>query len=212
MTIPLAALPFPRVQVFTDLGVVAANHRLQFYAAGTTDPLDTYSDHLGLTPNANPVTLDDAGRATVYIQARGYKMAFLPPVGNDTPIYTQDNIFAPGWFAWSQIGLLLAEGERDVNSGYEVVAADLFVTVNSSGGADPCVITLPASGDRLQPVTIKNRGSIVLAVTPQAGETIDGVSGPYTVPVSATPLFPAITLLPDPESVGNWLILSSHGI
>ena len=210
MAIPFAALPFPRIQLFTSVGAVAASHRLAFYVPGTTTPLDTYADHLGVTPNANPLTLDAAGRATVYIAAKGYKAAFLPPAGNDTPIWTQDNVFDPGFYTFGRLGILLSDGSEDVASGYAVDDDDILVTVASTGGPDPCVITLPDATTRQQPVFIKNMGTIVVDVTPQAAQPIEGITAAYRIPVAATPLFPCVEFRPRPA--GKWFITSSHGI
>jgi hypothetical protein len=52
--------------------------KLYSYVAGTLTPLATYSDPAGLTPNANPVICDSAGRAFVYLTANtGYKLNLL---------------------------------------------------------------------------------------------------------------------------------------
>jgi len=88
---------------------------------------------------------------------------------------------------------------------------DNFITVDSTGGANPCIINLPLADTRTFPLGIKNLGTIALAVTPNGSDTIDGVAAAYSVPVAATPEFPCIWLLPDPDGSG-WWILASHGV
>lgn len=70
--------------------------KLYCYVAGTSTPLDTYptySDALaGTNANANPVVLDSAGAAQVWVQASAYK--FILKSSADVTLYTQDNVYA----------------------------------------------------------------------------------------------------------------------
>ncbi len=94
-----APIPFIKNQWFTSTGVVAAGYKLCTYAAGTTTPATTYSTSTG-TSNTNPVTLDTAGRANVFLDASAYKfILYAPGTGNTcnganvgTAIWTEDNI------------------------------------------------------------------------------------------------------------------------
>jgi hypothetical protein len=79
----------------------------------------------------------------------------------------------------------------------------------STGGDDPCIVNLPPSADYPGgPLTIKNMGTIDLAVTPAGAETIDTVAGPYTVPASATPLFSTLVLMSNGSS--GWYMQSRY--
>lgn len=55
------------IQFFDDNGDPLAAGKLYTYAAGTTTPKATYTAADGLTANANPVVLDSAGRAVVFL-------------------------------------------------------------------------------------------------------------------------------------------------
>jgi hypothetical protein len=105
---------------------------------------------------------------------------------------------------------VLSEGGKEVVSGYTVLTTDRLVTVDSTGGPNPCVINLPAASEATQPLVIKNLGTVALAVTPNGADTIDTLASAYTVPVSATPVFPSIQMVPDGTSA--WYILASHGL
>ena len=86
------------MQLFTNGGLPAAGYQLFCYEAGTTTKLDTYSDSDLTVPNANPIVLDSAGRATVFLQPLSYKFVFASPTDTDpptSPIWTVDNISAP---------------------------------------------------------------------------------------------------------------------
>lgn len=97
-------IPAVPAQFFTDTGAVAAGHLLFTYAAGTTTKLATYSDYLLATPNANPIVLDSAGRATIFLDAASYKFVLAPPTDTDpptSPLWTRDKIPATSAFATS---------------------------------------------------------------------------------------------------------------
>lgn len=62
------------VQFFDSAGLVLAGGKLYSYAAGGTSTLQaTYTDSTGLVANTNPVILDSAGRANVWLGAASYR-------------------------------------------------------------------------------------------------------------------------------------------
>lgn len=84
---------YPQVilQLFDNYGVVLAGGKIYSYEGGTTTPLVTYQDLNGATPNANPVVLDAAGRATVRI-TEGVSYKFIVKDSADVTIATYDHI------------------------------------------------------------------------------------------------------------------------
>lgn len=62
--------------------------KIEFYAAGTTTPKDTYTDRAKTSPSTNPIVLDVYGRAVVYGDGL-YK--FVIKDSNDNTIKTIDN-------------------------------------------------------------------------------------------------------------------------
>jgi hypothetical protein len=90
--------PFPKHQFFTNNGVVAASYKLFTYLAGTATKQATYTDYALGSANTNPIVLDSAGRATIFLSPGvAYKFVFTtngdsdPPV---SPIWTVDNVNA----------------------------------------------------------------------------------------------------------------------
>lgn len=81
------------VQTFFDSNGDPLNGGFVYtYAAGTSTPLATYTN-VGLTvANANPIVLDSAGRAVIFLSAASYKFE----VQNSAAVvqWTQDNISA----------------------------------------------------------------------------------------------------------------------
>ena len=86
--------PVPFLQFIDANGAPLAGGKLYTYAAGTTTPLATYTTYAGTTPNANPVILDSAGRASVWLGAGSYK--FVLKDSTDVLVYTTDNIVNAG--------------------------------------------------------------------------------------------------------------------
>lgn len=85
-------MPAPRFEGFDDNGDPLSGGLLYTYVAGTTTAQATYSEVTLTTANANPVVLDSAGRAIVYLSPASYKFVLKNSAG--TTIWTQDNISA----------------------------------------------------------------------------------------------------------------------
>lgn len=81
-------LPNPKSQWFNSSGAPLSGGKIYTYVAGTSTAKNTYSDHLGATPNANPVILDSRGEATIYWDG-SYKVVVKDSA--DVTIYTLDN-------------------------------------------------------------------------------------------------------------------------
>jgi len=95
-TLPNAVpLPNARTQVLDHLGRACSGCLLWTYAAGTSTPQVTYTDSTGSTPNTNPIVLDTAGAANIWIGALSYKLTLeRPPIvsGHGVPLWTVDNV------------------------------------------------------------------------------------------------------------------------
>jgi hypothetical protein len=77
------------VQFFDDTGTPLAGGKLYTYTAGTNTPKATYTTATGDIENTNPVELDSAGRAVVFISG-SYKFTLTNSA--DVPIRTTDNV------------------------------------------------------------------------------------------------------------------------
>lgn len=81
----------PQVQFFDNNGDPLSGGFLYSYQAGTSTPQDTYTDSALDVPNANPVELDSAGRAVIYLSPTpAYK--FILKDADLVTITTQDNV------------------------------------------------------------------------------------------------------------------------
>lgn len=91
-------MPSPVFTGFDSNGDPVGSGKLCTYTAGTSTPATTYSDSALSVPNANPVVLNSAGRATVYLSVgASYKFTLLTAGSDGTcstgsTVWTADNI------------------------------------------------------------------------------------------------------------------------
>lgn len=86
--------PVPKLQFFGTDGLPLVGGKLYTYAAGTTTPIATYTDNTQASLNTNPVILDSAGQANVWlIDTTTYKYALTD--ANNVPLFTVDYVSVP---------------------------------------------------------------------------------------------------------------------
>lgn len=86
--------PPPKLQFFGTDGLPLVGGKLYTYAAGTTTPLASYTDHTGVTANTNPVILDSNGEADVWLpDTTSYK--YVLKTSADVTLYTVDYVAVP---------------------------------------------------------------------------------------------------------------------
>lgn len=91
-------LPWIRAQFFDDDGAPLAGGYVAFYEAGTTNYQDVYESYGATEAQSNPVALDSAGTASIWIDGT-YDIAVYDGVNADpsngdygTLLYTRENI------------------------------------------------------------------------------------------------------------------------
>jgi hypothetical protein len=83
-------MPVPRQQFFDNNGDPLAGGLLDVFLAGTSTRTNTYSDAALSSANTNPVELDSAGRASIFLDALSYKFVLKTSAG--AVIWTQDEV------------------------------------------------------------------------------------------------------------------------
>jgi hypothetical protein len=84
--VAVAPINLPHIQ----LGSAYSGAKLYSYIAGSSTPQDTYVDSGGVTKNANPVVLDAAGGANVWLADASYKFILKTSAG--VTVWTVDNV------------------------------------------------------------------------------------------------------------------------
>lgn len=221
---PGTVMPAPVFYGTDANGNPLSGGKLETYIAGTTTPLATYSDAALTTPHANPVILNAAGRATIYLSPTAYKFVLKDSLGNT--IYTVDNVAAtPTFGSASDVtgvagealsardAVILSDGSSDAGGAGAAgkwVKADADFAIRSSRalavGVVPAAISNGASG------TIRVLGVVsgFSGLTPGAGYFVGATAGAMvtTAPFQRRLVGTAISateLLVAPESMDQGL-------
>lgn len=128
MAQPLAA-PY---SYFADSnGAPLAGGKIYTYIAGTTTPQASYTDSTAITPLANPVILDSAGRAQIWLSGT-YKIVVKDSL--DNTISTTDNITA-----LSNSGDMMKSTYDPANIGEQLVGLTAVQTLTNKTLTTPTV-------------------------------------------------------------------------
>jgi hypothetical protein len=141
-------LPNGKCQFIDQNGAPLANGSVFFYAPGTTNPLPTYQDSAGTTPNTNPIQLDSRGQAIIW--------------GSAT--YRQIVKDANGVTVWDQIVSAAASADA-LNT--------LTATLSSSSGSSTIGFVGAAPGSTVRTVQDKLRESVSVADFGAVGDGSD---------------------------------------
>ena len=158
--------PYAFMQELDNNGYPLVGGKIYTYEAGTTTPKATYTDASATITNANPVILDGSGRAAVWLGDGAYKLVLKTAA--DVTIKTIDNI--------------TGESANAFGSNVNIITSNTSITAayaNSSLIASNTItLTLPPVDQAGQGFyfTIKNNGSGIVTIDPDAAELIDGVA------------------------------------
>ena len=126
-----------RFQGFDSSGNPLSGGLLYTYTSGTLTPLSTYTTQLGGVANSNPVVLDSAGRAQVWLGASSYRMILKSAAG--ATVTDDDNLSPYSSNAVTFIAareLQTATASQTVftlaTSSYEVGGGSLLVIVDGA--------------------------------------------------------------------------------
>lgn len=99
--------PAPYFTGLDNSGNPLSGGLLYTYAAGTTTPLATYADSGLVTPLSNPIVLDSAGRAVIYLTNTSYK--FILKTAGGTTLETVDPVTSVGAANSGLVGAAIGE-------------------------------------------------------------------------------------------------------
>jgi len=131
----LGLMPFVQLREFNDSGMLLAGGKIYFYRAGTTTPLATYADAQGTTANPNPVILDAAGSAKIFLLPAKYRVEIYD--ANDGLIHEIDEIGSASGATLGGTGSLAIVSNYDELRGLDEDFDAVLVlgrTVASDGG------------------------------------------------------------------------------
>lgn len=157
--------PLPRIRFFDASGDPLAGGKLYTYVAGTTTPKVTYTNFSGNTANTNPVILDAAGEADVWLSGN-YKMILKN--SSDVQQWERDNISGlptdlPQWLTVTGTDNILGTPSTQI-TGYAAQQTFYFI----AAGTNTTAVTINISGLGTKDIT--KDGSTAL----QAGDIVSG--------------------------------------
>ena len=189
--VPVSPVQNPHVTFVNGAGAPCAHCTLQTFAAGTTTPLATYTDASGTSMNTNPIILDPAGGANIWVGNNSYKFVLKDQSGST--IWSVDQVNAGNLFPCSP-----ASAVQIANPSASGLTCDSSITINTTnhtlniGTLGAHYVTIGALGtptswtfDTTTPATALaslGAGAIAagtinqLAIYPAAGSNIAGSS------------------------------------
>lgn len=155
-----ALTPTPKQQFIDANGAPIASGKVWTYVSGTTTPLATYTDSGGGTPNANPVILDTAGRAEIWLTP-GSAYTFAVTDANDVAVYTVDGITAVSSDSATFNDITIAGNETFTGTGRRIkgdfsnaTAANRVLFQTSTASGDTELGAIPAVGGTVSGFTV----------------------------------------------------------
>lgn len=168
--------PQPKAQFFDASGTPLVGGKVFTYAAGTTTPLETYTDETGTTPNTNPVILDSRGECNLWFSpASSYKVVLKS--ATDVLQWTVDNI--------STYGTLASQNSNNVAiTGGTITGVTLTVNVVGDVSGNAGTVTNGVYLDAVQTVTNKTLTGMASASTVKDSLGTDYTIGFRSIPQS----------------------------
>jgi hypothetical protein len=167
-----AISPMPMLQFFDNNGKPAAGFCLQTFASGSTTPQSAYLDSGG-TPATNPIILDSAGRASVWLDSRSYKFVLRAKTtgcagGGGAVLWSVDNV--------TNAGFALASA---LTSGRLAIGLTGAPATGTGGGIGTGNALLSATLDGLY-VSVNGAPPVALSGSGGGGGTGGAAGGPTT--------------------------------
>jgi len=123
--VPVAPATIPHITFVNGSGQPCASCTLATYIAGTTTPQATYTDSTGTSQNTNPIVLDAAGGANIWLGSNSYKFILKDTTG--ATIWSVDNVNAGSLFPCSTAGAI-----QIANSTSTGLTCDPSITINTT--------------------------------------------------------------------------------
>lgn len=159
-----AIAPFVFWQTLDNNGDPLNGGTIESYEAGTTTPKDTFTDETGSTANTNPIVLDSAGRADIWLDVGEYKFVLKDSSGN--LIKTVDNIS----------GVTTGDAvSYDISTTTNIVSSYNQARIFATGTISLNLLPAADANDGFE-FYVKNVGTGVITVNPDSSETINDLS------------------------------------
>ena len=140
-------IPFVKARFFDRCGKPLAGGKVYTYEANTTTPKVTYKDPYGLTPNTNPIILDAAGEADIYLDGT-YRIR----ITDRNDVLVNDVAKIGSWFS-DNLQDTLDNISGAMDDALKPILQNLDEVINTAAaagaGANGWIDTLVAAGENL---------------------------------------------------------------
>jgi len=140
----------PQVQYIDANGEPMVGGKIYTYETDMSTPRATYTDYSATVPNTNPVILDSAGRAAIWISgAYGIRVTDA----NDVPVYSANNVISYTSFDFTGLTATVDDLNSTTTTGiyttvdYTTLFTDRGKTVLVNASSAETRITLPPIAD-----------------------------------------------------------------
>ena len=156
--------PFVFWQLLDNNGDPLSGGKVYSYEAGTTTPKDTFTDPSEDTANANPVILDSAGRADIWLEEGPYK--FILTDSDDAEIKTVDG------FIGNAAGAVVS---YNISTNTNITALYNAARVYGTGSFTLSLLPVEDAGDGFE-FWVYNESNGAITLDPDTAELINGNS------------------------------------
>jgi hypothetical protein len=173
----------PRIQFIDENGEPLVNGKVYTYEAGTSTPKTSWKDQGETVANTNPVILDDAGRAQIWIRG-AYKIVVHD--STDVLIYEDDDVISYTDVDFTGLTATIDDLNSTNTSGititnnYSIQESDRGKTILVNAASTPITVNLlaAATATNRYRITIKkiDFSSNDVTVDPNLSELVDGRS------------------------------------
>jgi hypothetical protein len=208
-----ASLLIPPFPTFLDAnGKPLAGGLIYTYAAGTTTPQAAYTDAAGSTALPNPVVLDSAGRASIWLGAQTYKLVCQNSSG--VTQWTADNVSSVSLAelqAASTFASLTVEGSAAIDGDLTVdgsaTCASQTVTGTSNLEGAVTAQSLAVTANQTIGGTLGVTGATTLAALTAAAATVSSLTiGSTSLTSFIEALLPSIATVTTRSDTGYFIV------
>ena len=176
----------PKVQFIDSNGEPLVDGKIYTYEALTSVPKETWKDYEKLEENTNPVILDDAGRASIWLEG-SYKI--IVSDAGDVVIYTMDNVKSVSDINLDGLTATVDDLNSTtttaitVSSNYDILTEDRGKTILVNAVSTPVDVNLLSAliaGDKFK-VTIKkiDKSPNQVNINTDDAQFVDGVQDTF---------------------------------
>lgn len=205
MTLPLQVTPVAVRQFFTATGAPAVGYTLSYFVVGTDTPLEVFADSDGNVSLGTSVDIGDLGYpitsssaiTSIYPPLGGYKEVLKDADG--VAVYSADHLENVAETFLGTQANIQTQGSQSVTGTYNVADTDNWIT---SEGA---TVNLPDAANRGTVLAIQSMSATATSVVPNGSQTVNGLTGTFTIAGASSPSFPTVWFYSD--GISNWRTL-----